>query len=66
MRAAKTMCRRLAMTVLRRRLKKAPLAVEVVEDDMGEWRRRRRDGGAAGTGKGRRRGGGRLAVAGRE
>ena len=60
------MCRRLAMTVLRRRLKKAPLPVEVVEDDMGEWRRRRRGGGAAGTGKGPRRGGGRLAVAGRE
>ena len=38
--AAKAMRRRLVMTVLRRTLEKAPLTVEVVEDDMGEWRRR--------------------------
>ena len=54
------------MTVLRRTLEKAPLTVEVVEDDMGEWRLRGRGGGAAGTGKGRGRGGGRKTGAGRE
>ena len=57
MTAAKAMRRRLVMTVLRRTLEKAPLTVEVVEDDMGEWRRRGRGGGAAGTGKGRGRDG---------
>ena len=66
MRAAKAMRRRLVMTVLRRTLEKAPLTVEVVEDDTGEWRQRRRGGGAAGTGKGRGRGGGRTTGAGRE
>ena len=30
------------MTVLSKRQEKAPLTVEVVEDHMGEWRRRRR------------------------
>ena len=40
MTAAKAMRRRLVLTVLRRTLEKAPLTVEVVEDDMGEWRRR--------------------------
>ena len=54
------------MTVLRRTLEKAPLTVEVVEDDMSEWRLRGRGGGAAGTGKGRGRGGGRKTGAGRE
>ena len=66
MTAAKAMRRRLVMTVLRRTLEKAPLTVEVVEDDVGEWRRRGRGGGAAGTGKGRGRGGGRTTGAGRE
>ena len=64
MTAAKAMRRRLVMTVLRRTLEKAPLTVEVVEDDMGEWRRRGRGGGAAGTGKGRGRGGGRTIATG--
>ena len=66
MTAAKAMRRRLVMAVLRRTLEKAPLTVEVVEDDMGEWRRRGRGGDAAGTGKGRGRGGGRTTGAGRE
>ena len=66
MTAAKAMRRRLVMTILRRTLEKAPLTVEVVEDDMGEWRRRGRGGGAAGTGKGRGHGGGRTTDAGRE
>ena len=66
MTAAKAMRRRLVMTVLRRTLEMAPLTVEVVEDDMGEWRRRGRGGGAAETGKGRGRGGGRTTGAGRE
>ena len=60
MTAAKAMRRRLVMT------EKAPLTVEVVEDDMGEWRRHGRGGGAAGTGKGRGRGGGLTTGAGRE
>ena len=66
MTAAKAMRRRLVMAVLRRTLEKAPLTVEVVEDDMGEWRRRGRGGDAAGTGKGRGRGGGRTTGAGRD
>ena len=66
MTAVKAMRRRLVMTVLRRTLEKAPLTVEVVEDDMGERRQRRRGGGAAGTGKGRGRGGGRTTGAGQE
>ena len=66
MTAAKAMHRRLVMTVIRRTLEEAQLTVEVVEEDMGDWRRRRQGGGAAGTGRGCGRGGGRTTGAGRE